>query len=187
MKGGRGVWREKTEMIADCKSITGSTVRALLWGMGLVLALQLLWACNYGRMNEDEAVHTYQTIMPEMPKRTIPVDGGIQVLRESNPEELLNPIAYNKESVGHGKTAYSHYCIQCHGPLADGQGTVGQSFAPLPANLRDPNVQDQSDGSLFYRISLGINRHPPLWDTVTQNDRWALVNFIRSFARPEES
>jgi mono/diheme cytochrome c family protein len=167
--------------------VKGSAARPMLWGMTLLLALQLLWACNYGRMNEDEAVHTYQTIMPEMPKRTIPIEGGIQVLRESNPEELVNPIPYSIKSVERGRIAYGYYCIQCHGSLADGRGTVGQSFAPLPADFRDSNVQDQSDGSLFSRISLGFNRHPPLWDTVSQDDRWALINYIRSLVRPEAS
>ncbi len=153
--------------------------------MGLFLLLPLLWACDYGKMKEDEAIHTYRTIMPEMPAKTIPTGGGIQVLRESNPEELVNPVAFNEESIQRGQEAYGYYCTQCHGPSADGRGTVGQSFAPLPANLKDTNVQDQSDGSLFYRISLGFNRHPPLWYTVAEEKRWAVINYVRSLVRPE--
>ena len=153
--------------------------------MGALLLLPLLWACDYGRMKDDEAINTYQTSMPEMPGKTIPVDGGIQALREADPDELviLSPSAKNPSA---GKEAYGYYCIQCHGPQADGLGTVGQSFAPLPANLKEPNVQDQSDGNLFYRVSLGFNRHPPLWDTVAEDNRWAVINYIRSLARPEE-
>ncbi len=160
-----------------------SAARAVLWGMGIFLLLPLVWACDYGKMKQDEAVHAYRAHEPEMPSKTIPIDGGIEILRQSDPDELINPIAYNDESVQHGKEAYGYYCIQCHGSLADGRGTVGQSFAPLPADLKDPNVRDQSDGSLFYRISLGFNRHPPLWDTVAGNDRWAVVNYIRSLVR----
>jgi mono/diheme cytochrome c family protein len=108
-------------------------------------------------------------------------------LREADPDELVNPVALNEESIRRGKEAYGYYCIQCHGPLADGRGTVGQSFAPLPANLKDPNVEEQTDGSLYYRISLGFNRHPPLWDTVAEADRWALVNYLRSLTWPGKS
>lgn len=160
------------------------TWRAILL---LLLFLPLLSSCDYGRMKDDEAVQTYQAKVPEMPPQTIPVDGGIQGLREADPDDLVNPLALSEESVRRGKEAYGYYCVQCHGPLADGRGTVGQSFAPLPANLKDPNVQDQSDGSIYYRISLGINRHPPLWDTVAETDRWALVNYIRSLVRPGRS
>lgn len=164
-----------------------SVVRAGGWGLTVLCMLPILWGCDYGRMYDDEAVHTYQTVIPEMPKRTIPVGGGIQVLREADPDELLNPVAYDETSVRRGKEAYGYYCIQCHGPRADGRGTVGQSFAPLPTDLKTSDVQDQSDGSLFFRISLGFNRHPPLWYTVAENDRWAVVNYIRSLARPEGS
>jgi len=169
------------------ETIKRPAARGILWGTSILLLLPLLWACDYGRMKEDEAVHTYRAYIPEMPSKTIPTDGGIQILREADPDELINPIAYSQESVQRGKEAYGYYCVQCHGPLADGLGTVGQSFAPLPANLKAPNVQDQSDGSLFYRISLGFKRHPPLWYTVTEDDRWAIINYIRSLARPEKS
>jgi mono/diheme cytochrome c family protein len=169
------------------ETIKRAAARGILWGMSMFFLLPLFWACDYGRMKEDEAVHTYRADMPEMPTRTIPTDGGIQILREADPDKLINPIAYSEESVQRGKEAYGYYCIQCHGPLADGLGTVGQSFAPLPANLKVPNVQDQSDGSLFYRISLGFNRHPPLWYTVAEDNRWAIINYIRSLARPEKS
>ena len=167
------------------KMTKGPTARAILWGMSMFLLLHLLWACDYGKMKEDEAIHTYRAFEPEMPAKTIPTGGGIQVLREANPEELRNPLAFTGESVKQGQEAYGYYCIQCHGPSADGRGAVGQSFAPLPANLKDANVQDQSDGSLFYRISLGFNRHPPLWYTVAEENRWAIINYIRSLARPE--
>ena len=163
----------------------GPIRRALLWGISLLLLLHLLWACDYGKMKEDEAIHTYRAFEPEMPAKTIPTGGGIQMLRVANPEKLLNPVAFTGESMKQGQEAYGYYCIQCHGPSADGRGTVGQSFAPLPANLKDANVQNQSDGSLFYRISLGFNRHPPLWYTVAEEKRWAIINYIRSLVRPE--
>jgi hypothetical protein len=66
---------------------------------------------------------------------------------------------------------------------ADGNGTVGQSFAPLPANLRDAGVQKQSDGELFAKITLGFRRHPPLASTVSDGDRWAVVNYIQSMKK----
>jgi mono/diheme cytochrome c family protein len=152
-----------------------------LWRLVIVFfLLPALWGCDYARMNDQESVRTYKKEIPEMPSDTIPITGGLKVLSSANPKDLKNPVPYTQESVDQGKEAYSYFCVQCHGPKADGNGTVGQSFAPLPANLRDAGVQKQSDGELFVKISLGFRRHPPLASTVSEPDRWAVVNYIRS-------
>jgi mono/diheme cytochrome c family protein len=150
----------------------------------LIAAVATLAACDYGRMREDEAVQTFKARMPLMPSTAIPAAGGIELLRGADPDRLTNPVPNTAESVAEGKQRYFYYCVQCHGPAADGNGTVGQSFAPLPTDLRSPEVQEQSDGSLFARISLGYLRHPPLWYTVAEEHRWALVHYIRALERP---
>ena len=137
-------------------------------------------------MKDDEAINTYQIAMPVMDARTVPVTDGLQLLQTTDPDTLVNPIAMSRESIDRGKEAYGYYCAQCHGPRADGYGTVGQSFSPLPANLRKPYVQNQTDGMLFYRVSLGYKREPPLADTVAPEDRWAIINYIRSIAEPQD-
>ena len=136
--------------------------------------------CDYGRMKEQESIRTYEISLPQMPKGTHPVGGGIETVRKSRPDSLENPLPASPASVEQGKQAYGHYCVMCHGPKADGNGTVGQSFAPLPSNLRKSPVQGQSDGELFYKISLGSGRHPSLADTVAEEDRWAVIHYLRS-------
>jgi len=154
---------------------------------GFVFLFAVVSGCNYARMNDQESVRSYEKEIPEMDQETIPMNGGIQILKNADPKELKNPLSFTPESVAQGKQAYSYFCAQCHGPLADGNGTVGQSFAPLPANLRAPGVQKQSDGELFSKISLGFNRHPPLATTVSEEDRWATVNYIRSLIKKTSS
>jgi len=161
----------------------GELVPAFLLRIGsAVFALILLLlssGCDYGRMKDDESLRTYKTAIPEMPKESIPINGGIEVIRESNPEFLKNPLPYNQETIERGKIAYGFYCIHCHGPKADGNGTVGQSFTPLPTNLRDEGVQAQTDGLIFYRVSLGFKREPALAYTVPEEDRWAVIHYMR--------
>jgi mono/diheme cytochrome c family protein len=141
------------------------------------------WGCDYARMNETESVKTYEAPMPEMPEGTIPIQGGLQVFRDIDVEEMKNPLPYDVGSVARGKRAFGYFCIMCHGPKGEGYGTVGQSFYPLPANLMEDFVQEQTDGDLFYTITFGYERHPPLGDTAAEIDRWAIVHFIRSLAR----
>jgi len=148
----------------------------------LLLTATVLSGCNYARMRDDEAVQAYNQEFPQMPKKTIPVDGGIWVERGANPVDLVNAMAPSPETVALGAQRYTFYCVQCHGPRADGYGTVGQSFAPLPANLKSSEVQEQSDGELFYKIRFGFNRHPALYSTATNDETWAVVRYIRTLA-----
>jgi hypothetical protein len=139
--------------------------------------------CDYARMRNQEDVRTYEKEMPAMDSRAIPGQGGYNVLVNADPAELKNPLPLNPETVHRGWLAYAYFCIHCHGPYADGNGTVGQSFAPLPSNLKDPAVQDQSDGELYSKILLGFGRHPVLYTTVSEQDAWAAVNYIRSLKK----
>ncbi len=146
----------------------------------LLLLFQLLSGCDYARMKDQESVRTYEAEPPEMPTQSIPVSGGVAQLRNADPEKMKNPLPNTKEVIARGEGSYEYFCVMCHGPEGDGRGTVGQSFAPLPTDLRGAYVRGQSDGLLFYRISLGFKRHPPLYETVSSDDRWAVVHYLRS-------
>ena len=137
----------------------------------------------YGRMRDDEALNTFQISMPTMPRGTIPLGGGIETLRKSDPKRLINPLPLTRAILDQGRRSYLYYCVQCHGPRLDGKATVGQSFYPLPAYLLDPKVQAQTDGELFHKISLGFKRQPPLQATMAVDDRWAVINYLRALAR----
>jgi mono/diheme cytochrome c family protein len=140
---------------------------------------------NYGRMNKDEAINIYQMKMPDSVKNTVPLNFDHALLNLNEPESLKNPLSATQENIKLGALYYTYYCIQCHGTNADGKGTVGQSFSPLPANLRSANVQTKSDGLLFKNLTLGYKRQPPLAYTVSEEERWAVILYIRSLAEPE--
>ena len=160
--------------------LSGTVVSPLVLLL-MILPLSLC-SCDYGRMKDDEAIHTYETTMPNMPQKTVPTTGGVEAIRETKPQDLINPLPRSPEAVERGKERYGFYCTQCHGPKGDGDGTVGQSFAPLPTHLLRRYVQKQSDGELFVKISLGFRRHPPLATTVAEEDRWAIIHYLRAQA-----
>ncbi len=160
-----------------------SRTRTAIWGLGFMLLLGSLFGCDYGRMRNQESVRTYEKEMPQMDARTVPVNPGYQYLINADPAALRNPLARDSNTIEQGKLAYAYFCIQCHGVRLDGNGTVGQSFAPLPSDLTGGYVQGQSDGALFSKILLGFRRHPRLYATVSQEDTWAIVNYIRSLKK----
>lgn len=148
--------------------------------IGLILLMSVLFGCDYARMRNDDAVNPLQAKMPEMPRMAVPTTGGANELRGTDPAKLQNPFSPTPEVIAMGAERYKFYCIQCHGASGRGQGTVGQSFAPLPTNLRSIDVQDHSDGLLFQRITFGWRRHPPMVDTVSEDERWLIIRYIRS-------
>ncbi len=141
-----------------------------------------IWGCDYARMYDQESVRPYKKEMPPMDPRTLPVEGGFQDLLTAHPRTLHNPVLPTEVSLENGRQAYGYFCVHCHGPHLDGLGTVGQSFSPLPTDLRSERVQSQAEGELYAKIRLGYKRHPRLYTTVAETDTWAIVNYIKSFA-----
>ncbi|MCU0573624.1 MAG: c-type cytochrome [Syntrophobacteraceae bacterium] len=138
----------------------------------------------YGRMRETPAVRPYEKPILVMEAGLVPVGGGEALFRAASPDALKSPLdAGDPGVVEAGKKLYLTYCQQCHGKAYDGNGTVGQSFAPLPTDLMSPHVQSESEGQLFQHISYGIGgsgRQPALATTIQVMDRWRIVAFVRS-------
>lgn len=137
----------------------------------------------FGRMWETPAVKPHEAPLPVMPKGSVPVFGGEALLRSKGPEHLEDPVSDRSlKRIFAGKRVYGRYCIHCHGKRLDGRGTVGQSFSPLPRDLKSPHVRDLKDGTLFYRISYGKARMPALAATVSVAERWDVIVYLRAVA-----
>jgi mono/diheme cytochrome c family protein len=138
---------------------------------------------RYGRMWETPAVRPHEELPLSMPKGTVPQQGGEEVFKATPAELLKSPIAISDQAqIQMGKVLYSKFCAQCHGKNYDGNATVGQSFHPLPADLRSPKVQSLSEGTFFKEISYGIpdGRQPPLATTIDPLDRWRIIAYVKS-------
>jgi mono/diheme cytochrome c family protein len=145
----------------------------------LVLSVALS-ACEYERMTWQESHKPYETKMPPVVPGAIPINGGEAQYRLAPSGSLINPIPASPDSIERGKVAYGYYCIQCHGSKYDGEGTVGQSFVPIPTDLMSPEVQAKTDDSLFRFISYGGDMSPPLAYTISVPDRWHIINWVHS-------
>ena len=138
---------------------------------------------RYGRMRETPAVRPHEEPLLIEAAGLVPVSGGEAIYRVTPGSELKSSVDMTQPTViGRGKNVYHIYCAQCHGYNYDGNGTVGQSFAPLPTDLRSARVQDSPPGELFKSISYGIpdGRQPPLHSTIILEDRWKVIAFVKS-------
>ena len=138
---------------------------------------------RYGRMRETPAVRPHEEPLLKMQGDIVPVSGGEAIYRATAAANLTSPLDITQPNVlPRGKAVYLTYCAQCHGYNYDGNGTVGQSFHPLPTDLRSPPVQSKPDGELFKSVSYGIygGRQPALHTTITIDDRWHVIAFVKS-------
>ena len=143
---------------------------------------------RYGRMRETPAVKPYEAPLLIKEAGLVPINGGEAIYRASAGTDLMSPIDMAQPAViDRGKAVYLIYCAQCHGLNYDGNGTVGQSFAPLPTDLRSAKVQESPAGVLFKNVSYGIpdGRQPPLHATITVDDRWKVIAFVKSLGTRE--
>jgi len=158
------MWKAERDPTHQAGELLNWKILGLLGGAGLVGigVVVFLFAIggNYGRMNADEARHLYRSALPENACRSIPVTGGLERVRRIPPDELELTLQTTAAVVEQGKKAYEYYCVHCHGPGGNGKGTVGQSFAPLPTDLKSVYVQGQTDGAIFQQDQPGLQETP---------------------------
>jgi methionine-rich copper-binding protein CopC/mono/diheme cytochrome c family protein len=92
-----------------------------------------------------------------------------------------NPIAPTSDSVARGHNLYLANCAACHGISGAGDGLSAARLLPGPGDLSE-SVPGRSDGELAYVIASGTvaTRMPAFSTTLSENDRWDLVNYLHS-------
>lgn len=96
--------------------------------------------------------------------------------------EKKNPIPADENSVAKGKTIYAQSCLVCHGALGKGDGPAAQAFAKSPGDLSKPAMWEQTDGALFWKITVGRPPMPAFEQNLNEDQRWQVVNFLRTLA-----
>ena len=100
-------------------------------------------------------------------------------------KNVKNPLADKKADkalLGEGKKIAETNCVTCHGPEGKGNGPAAAALPPpKPADWTSAKVASETDGEIFWKISNG--RGPmPAWRHLPENERWALVRYIRTLA-----
>lgn len=96
-------------------------------------------------------------------------------------DTLTNPFANNVEVVEKGKKVYNKMCWTCHGKSGKGDGPAGASLNPKPKDHTSDEVQQQSDGALYWKITTGNSPMASYEKILTKEERWQLVSYIRTF------
>jgi len=101
-----------------------------------------------------------------------------------NFQKMKNPVASNSESISNGKSLWNTHCKSCHGNKGMGDGPKAANLKTDPGDLTKADIQGQSDGSFFYKISEGRDDMPSFKKKIPdESDRWSLINYIRTLKK----
>jgi mono/diheme cytochrome c family protein len=89
-----------------------------------------------------------------------------------------NPLAEKPELAAGGKKLFKRNCMECHGD--SGQGLK------KAADLQLTIVQEQSDGTLYWKITNGNpDRGMPSFSNIPELQRWQIVMHLRTLKRSD--
>lgn len=107
------------------------------------------------------------------------------------PEEAKqrqNPLQSSPQVIEAARPLYTENCERCHGVTGKGNGPESARQYPAPSDLTDAKRMNAlTDGAIFYQISEGRRPMPSFKKRMTEDQRWQLVLFIRSFSSSSAS
>lgn len=98
-------------------------------------------------------------------------------------EYAANPLPLSLEILQRGRERFDIYCAPCHDRTGEGRGIVAQRSSWLPVNLNDERIREMPDGQLFETITHGQRTMPGYRFQITEQDRWAVVAYVRALQR----
>ena len=156
-----------------------------------IVILPLLFAGLFGyvlykgpRMTVQHHIREFQMITPGRAAGTATVVPPDRLPPAAAGDALKNPLPANADSLARARIYYQYYCVFCHGDSGAGDGPVGQSYVPRPADLRSEKIASYSDGELLRAMLTGIGHEPVLERVVAPEHRWYLVLLVRSLKKP---
>ncbi len=91
---------------------------------------------------------------------------------------VTSPVTVSADLLEKGADLFTKNCASCHGEI----GT--ESYLPLTPSPGDPaseRFQVQTSGALFYKITSGRVAMPSFDKTLSEDERWTIIAYIKSF------
>ena len=101
-------------------------------------------------------------------------------------KQVKNPTTDFDSSIKRGEGMFIKNCSKCHGLNGNGYGVVAHGFTTFPRQLWIwNNTGPETDGYLFWFITNGRSDMPPWGLVLSENERWDLINYIKTIKNPE--
>ncbi|MCX6295520.1 MAG: cytochrome c [Bacteroidetes bacterium] len=82
-----------------------------------------------------------------------------------------------------GKDVWSAQCKSCHGAKGLGDGTKAEKIDITCGDFSKTEVQNLSDGSLYWKITEGRKPMPSFAEKLSDTERWQVVAYVRTLKK----
>ena len=114
------------------------------------------------------------------------MQGGSHWNAPAEATALVNPIAVEANSIQRGRNLFVNNCASCHGNSGRGDGPISKALTPKPADLV-VMAPTHPAGDFYWKIQTGRGAMPAWKDTLSENQIWDVVNYIKSLGKTEPS
>lgn len=97
-----------------------------------------------------------------------------------------NPLPVTKEVLELGKKRFNIYCSPCHGNYGKGDSRLRGQF-PVPPTLLSQKVTNWKDANIYHVITNGQNTMPSYERSISRDERWAIIHYIRVLQRSQNA
>jgi mono/diheme cytochrome c family protein len=95
-----------------------------------------------------------------------------------------NPVKPTEASIADGKKLYGYQCAMCHGEKGDGKGDLAETMKLKMKDWTSPDtLKEFTDGTLNFLIEKGKGPMPGQEIRMKAEQKWNLINFIRSLSK----
>jgi mono/diheme cytochrome c family protein len=99
-------------------------------------------------------------------------------------KKVKNPVPPTQETLADAEQLFTDNCVLCHGEKGMGDGPGAKTIKVKPANFTDAKMMaEETDGSLFWKMSNGRGPMPAWKENLTDKERWELVGYIRKLTK----
>ena len=93
-------------------------------------------------------------------------------------KQKVSSFKFDNESKTKGESLFQKNCVSCHGTPGKNNSVA---LVPPPGDPATDKFQKQTDGALFFKMTSGRAVMPSFKDVLTENERWQVISYIRSF------
>jgi len=104
----------------------------------------------------------------------------VQWIAPAAQAQKTNPVQADAASIAAGKKIYLQRCAKCHGETGKGDGPDAVELKLHPAKFTGSSIHNESDGAVYWKISVGKKGMPDFGKRLSPTDRWNVVNYLRT-------
>ncbi|MFA6261048.1 MAG: c-type cytochrome [Bacteroidia bacterium] len=98
-----------------------------------------------------------------------------------NAVKMKNP-AKGADALKEGKDLYMQHCKSCHGAKGKGDGPKAEKIDISCNDFSKAEFKTVSDGEMYWKTTEGRKPMPSFKEKLSDNERWAVVLFMRTLA-----